>query len=134
MKKDIYIYPAIFEKAAEGGFIVRFPDLDGCWTEGETEAEAYSNAQEALEMWLDVKLEDYEELPDPSKIDSLKVCKNCFASFVNVDLMGYRMRYDSRAVNKTVTLPSWLDKIGREHNINFSYLLQDAIKRELNIK
>jgi predicted RNase H-like HicB family nuclease len=30
-----------------------FPELPGCATAGDTEAEAVSNAQEALELWFD---------------------------------------------------------------------------------
>lgn len=41
------------EKAGEGGFIVKVPALDGCYTQGETEAEAMKNAREAIVCYLE---------------------------------------------------------------------------------
>ena len=40
---------------------------------------------------------------------------------------------DTRTVRKNVTLPGWMDTLAREHNINFSKLLQTAICRECGI-
>ena len=44
------IYPAIFH-SEDGGFWVEFPDLPGCSTQGDTEAETYANAVEAMELF-----------------------------------------------------------------------------------
>ena len=38
------------------------------------------------------------------------------------------------AVKKTLTLPSWMNEMAMEHDINFSQVLQEGLKRELNIK
>lgn len=46
------IYPAKFHKE-EKGYWVEFPDLPGCFTQGETLEEAYDMAKEALALWLD---------------------------------------------------------------------------------
>ena len=40
------------EPADEGGFNVRVPALDGCFTQGETEEEAAENAKEAIICYL----------------------------------------------------------------------------------
>lgn len=34
-----------------GGFLVTFPDLPGCMSDGETPEEALANAKEAFEAW-----------------------------------------------------------------------------------
>jgi predicted RNase H-like HicB family nuclease len=39
-----YAYPAVFEKEDSGGFSVYFPDLEGCYTQGDDITEAISNA------------------------------------------------------------------------------------------
>jgi len=39
----------------------------------------------------------------------------------------------NKAVNRTVTLPAWLNSLALEHNINFSQTLQDALKKQLNL-
>jgi antitoxin HicB len=48
MKFDIILEPAV-----EGGFNVTVPALDGCFTQGETEAEAMKNAREAIVCYLE---------------------------------------------------------------------------------
>ena len=45
-------YPAKFEKAAEGGYIVEFIDIPSCVTEGDTLEEAKAMAKEALSAML----------------------------------------------------------------------------------
>ena len=67
--KDL-VYPAIFHKAEEGGFWVEFPDLPGCFTQGETVEEAYNMAGDALFTWLNA----YEgDLIKPSDIKAIKI-------------------------------------------------------------
>lgn len=44
----------VLSPEAEGGFSVAVPALPGCYTQGETEAEALANAREAAEGWLEV--------------------------------------------------------------------------------
>jgi hypothetical protein len=39
-----------------------------------------------------------------------------------------------KAVKKTLTIPKWLDDIAKEHNVNYSHILQDALKKYLDIK
>jgi antitoxin HicB len=43
----------VLEPAEEGGFNVSVPALDGCFTEGDTEAEAMENAKEAIFCYLE---------------------------------------------------------------------------------
>jgi antitoxin HicB len=46
-------FNVILEPAAEGGFNVSVPALDGCFTQGETEEEALKNAKEAILCYLE---------------------------------------------------------------------------------
>ena len=46
-KDDIYIYPSIFSFDNDG-ISVEFPDLEGCFTCGDTTQEAITNAKEAM--------------------------------------------------------------------------------------
>jgi predicted RNase H-like HicB family nuclease len=43
----------ILEPAEEGGLNVSVPALDGCYTQGDTEEEALSNAKEAIQCYLE---------------------------------------------------------------------------------
>ncbi len=44
-------YLAVFEPAEEGGFVVHFPGLPGCHTQGETFGEARQHAKEAYKLY-----------------------------------------------------------------------------------
>jgi len=50
-------YPVILIKSDEG-FAVSCPALPGCWSQGNTEAEALVNIREAIQLWLEVAEED----------------------------------------------------------------------------
>ena len=58
----------ILEKAEEGGFNITVPALDGCFTQGETEEEAISNAKEAILCYLEglEKLNQIKTAPNVS--------------------------------------------------------------------
>lgn len=67
-------YIAVFHPAEEkeGGYVVTFPDLPGCVTQGNTFAEAFAMAQEALEGFLDVLRQDGDPIPAPSGFDAAR--------------------------------------------------------------
>jgi len=48
-----------------GGFLVTFPDLPGCMSDGETEQEAVSNARDAFSAWVSARVDAGEEVPAP---------------------------------------------------------------------
>lgn len=60
-------YPALFEPDCEkGGFVVTFPDLPSCITQGESEAEARAMAEDALSMVLAHIIGQGGAIPRPS--------------------------------------------------------------------
>jgi antitoxin HicB len=58
----------ILEPAEEGGFNVTVPALDGCFTQGDTEAEAIGNAKEAILCYLEglEKVNQIRSMPQAS--------------------------------------------------------------------
>jgi antitoxin HicB len=60
-------YPAIFEPAEEGGFIVRFPDFDWGVTQGDTEEEAGEMAADAIRTMIRESIRRGKSIPRPSK-------------------------------------------------------------------
>lgn len=127
-----YIYPAILEK--EGAFYnVNFPDLENCYTQGETLEDAYEMAEDILCLTLYNLEENGDLIPEPSDIKSIKINDNQFTSLVACDTLEYRQYYDNKAIKKTLTIPSWLNKTAEREGVNFSALLQSALKHELNI-
>lgn len=63
-------YPAHFEPATEGGFVVTFRDIPEAITQGDTEAEALAMAEDALVSSMDFYFEDRRRVPDPSTLQA----------------------------------------------------------------
>ena len=127
-----YIYPAIFAK--EGAFYtVRFPDLESCYTQGDSIQDAYEMASDVLCLTLYNLEENKADIPPTSETSAIKVGKDEFVSLVACDTLEYRQYYDNRAVKKTLTIPAWLNTMSEREGINFSAVLQAALKNELHI-
>ncbi|MBQ7154840.1 MAG: type II toxin-antitoxin system HicB family antitoxin [Synergistaceae bacterium] len=130
--KDRYIFPAVFSFTEEG-VIVRFPDLPGRITSGNTIEEALHNAREALEGFLWGGGQDNDQIPGPSDILGLK--KNLRANQIVAPVEAFmppvRAKIANKSVNKMVTLPKWMIDEGKRAGLNFSRVLQEAIKEKL---
>ncbi len=127
-----YHYPAIFKKDGEL-YTVHFPDLESCYTQGEDIGDAIDMASDVLCLTLYDLEEAGAPIPLASDIFELKCAEGAFASIVSCDTLEYRMRYDNRAVKKTLTVPAWLNTLSEKQGINFSAVLQNALKEELHI-
>ena len=55
-----------------GGWLIIFPDLVGCMSDGETPEEAIENGKDALECWIQACKEDGREIPGPGDSSSGK--------------------------------------------------------------
>ena len=53
------------EEDEGGGYLIEFPDLPGCMSDGETIEEAIANGKEAMLSWLEVAQDQGREVPDP---------------------------------------------------------------------
>lgn len=58
-----FIYPAVIRRDESGSYQVSFPDLEDCRASGDTLDEALDRARDAEESWIQVELEDGNELP-----------------------------------------------------------------------
>ncbi len=132
MKKDNYIYPAIFDYA-DDGISISFPDLPGCNSCASTDEDALYMSKDALRGWLLVSEEFNDNIPEPTPLKDIKLESNQRVVLIDVHLALYRDAYKNRAVKKTLTIPSWLNEIAEKENINFSFTLQEALKQQLHI-
>lgn len=129
-----YVYAAVFTPEDEGGFSVNFPDLEGCYTQGDTIAQAMDNAEDVLCLTLYDLEEKDAAIPAPSGVKALKTQGSEFVSLVSCDTLEYRRYYDNKAVKKTLTIPNWLNVMSEKANVNFSAVLQKALMEELHIE
>lgn len=132
-KRDRYVYPAVLTYEEGYEIAVTFPDLPGCATSGETEADALAMGKEALGLHLWGMETDGDEIPAPSKIKDIKTEENEVIALIEVFMPSVRLAQENRSVNRTVTLPAWLNAAALERNINFSQVLQDALKAQINV-
>ena len=122
------VYPAVFIHERTGEYSVIFPDLDGCATCGDNLEHAIGMAQEALGLYL-VTLEERKETAAPaSDIASIKTKQGEFATLIMTELNRYRR---NKSVNTMITLPAWLKEAGELAHVNFSGVLQEALKQKL---
>lgn len=129
MNSHLTVFPAIF--TFDGKYYnVDFIDLKGCSTFGDSIQNAYEMAQEAMGLFLD----DLTNFPDPT-IDFSKINleNNQFISFISIDMDEYRKKYNNKAVKKTLSIPTWLNNLSEKNNLNFSQILQEALKEKLGI-
>lgn len=126
-----FVYPAIFTyDESDKCFIVDFIDLKGCSTFGATIEEAYLMAQDAMGLFLS----DLDTFPKPTiPFNTVKLKDNQFISLIEIDLIEYRKKYNNIAVKKTLTIPTWLNTLAEKNDINFSQVLQKALKEELHL-
>lgn len=131
--KDKYVYPAIFYYD-EDGISIEFPDLPGCFSCADTDEEALYMAEDVLGLWMAMLEKDNEEIPAPTNLKEIEVEDNQKTALIGVWMPTVRKAINNKSIKKTLTIPQWLDIMAREQDINFSYILQEGLKRELNLK
>nr|WP_312292119.1 type II toxin-antitoxin system HicB family antitoxin [Clostridium chromiireducens] len=129
----IYTFPAILSFDTDG-INISFPDIEEAFTCAETEEEAINNAQEVLELVLVGMEQDGVEVPKPTKLSEVKCAENERTILVTVYMAAARANVKAVYMNKTLTVPKWLNELAVKKKINFSQLLQEALKDALNIK
>lgn len=134
-KKKAYAFPAILSVDHEDNdaVLVSFPDLENCFADGDNTAEALEEAREALGNVLYWMEKDGHAIPNPTDINEIEAPEGAIKSLVAVDMTSVRKEWSRRSVNRTVTLPAWLDERAKKEQLNFSQLLQQALKDALGI-
>jgi antitoxin HicB len=60
------------EKEEGGGWLIVFPDLPGCMSDGETPEDAIVNGRDAVSAWIKAAREAGREIPRPGELPSGK--------------------------------------------------------------
>lgn len=133
MFPNYYAYPA-YLYYDEDGISVEFPDLPGCLPCGDTTEEALHNAKEAMGLHLYGMEQDGDEIPAPTPVRDLHPEEGGIVTLVEVFMPSIRDRAENRVVKKTLTIPAWLNREAEEAHVNFSQVLQDALKSYLGTR
>jgi len=124
--------PAVFCEE-DSGYSVRFPDLDGCFTEGDTLDEAYEMAFDAIGLYVEQPDGGFA-LPECSNPNQFALSDNEFIALIEFDSLEYLKKHGNRAVKKTLTIPSWLNYQAEKAKAPFSQILQEGLKDYLQSK
>ena len=130
---DRYLFPAVFELGDVKGYCVTFPDLPGCITEGDTLEEALRMAREALELHLYGMEEEGDSIPTPTAPEKIPFVTGAFVTVVEAWMTLIRDEMANKAIKKTLTIPKWLNDAAEQEHVNFSHILQGALKDYLGI-
>ncbi|MCI9067728.1 MAG: hypothetical protein HFI64_11315 [Lachnospiraceae bacterium] len=122
-----FVYPAVFHTNEDGSFTITYPDLPGCISEGNSLGNAMYMAQAALTQWIEYLMDKKEPIPTASDLKSIKTMPDEFVTLIRADIR------DKRAVKRTVSIPKWMDDQVTESGLSLSRVLQDALKKRLNL-
>ena len=138
------MYPACFYKE-DDGYSVIFPDLNYLATQGDSFEDAMEMAVECLASYLYIAQHDGEDVPAPSSlvnIDPVAVAKEldhdlpvgeAIVNLVSVDVAEYAKKHFEKSVKKTLSIPAWLNEAAVAQGVNFSQVLQRALKEQLHM-
>lgn len=136
-------YPIYIAKNGSD-YLVYVPDLD-IFTEGKGAADAMSMARDAISG----KALEYEEegrtLPEPSDYKKARILtmqradgedflySNGICTLVDTDLEEYQRKMENRSVKKNCTIPYRLSVEADKAGLNYSRVLQNALREELHM-
>ena len=120
-----------------------FPDLNYLSTCGDSVNEALRAAVDCLAGYLYSCKKEGVVVSEASS-EKVNVChvaeelglkaEEAFVNIVTVDVEEYAKLHFEKAVKKTLTIPVWLNDMALRNNINFSQVLQDALKEKLHVR
>lgn len=125
-----YVYPVVLIEE-EDGYYVRVPDFDAS-TQSKDLAEAIEMARDLIGIMAIDFEEDRKEIPKPNSVKFEKE-KDSIITLVDVDFLEYRKKYNNKMIRKNLTIPYWLNVEAEKAGINFSQVLQVALKEKLNV-
>ncbi|OPZ83661.1 MAG: hypothetical protein BWY76_02176 [bacterium ADurb.Bin429] len=91
-------------------------------------------AQDALRGYPAILEEDGDVIPTPTPVSQLHPASKQVVVFIRANMLLARQEREGQAVKTTVTMPRWLKHLADEHHVNFSQLLQAALKEVLGLK
>ncbi len=132
--KDNYTFPVVFDYSDDEWIQIIFPCFDNQCTEVEKEEDPVTAAQD----WLALNIIDCEQsktgVPSEELPDDFILEQNQHLVYVNIWMPFHRSSVKVTYTKKTLTIPSWLDILAKQNNINFSELLTQALKEKLNLQ
>lgn len=133
IENKTYVYPIYItvDLDTEYAYFVEIPDFDG-YTQGKDLAEAITMARDYIGFAGIDKLENNEPISLPDQV-TYSQNEDQLKTLVDINFKKYKSQYDNKVVKKTLTIPNYLNELGKENDINFSLTLTEALKEKLGI-
>ena len=132
--KDNYTYPVVFDYSDNEWIQIIFPSFDYQCTEVEKGEDPVTEAQD----WLALNIVDCEQakidVPSEELPDDFILEQNQRLVYVNVWMPFHRSSIKVTYTKKTLTIPTWLDILAKQNNVNFSEVLTQALKKKLGLQ
>ena len=91
-------------------------------------------AEDALALTLYSNYEDKNiSVPESSPITDFILEDGEFVTYITCDTTKYRRQFGTKSVKKTLAIPEWLNDAAVKERINFSQVLQDALREKLHV-
>lgn len=127
-------YPAVITHE-DDVFYIGFPDFEKDFynTYGNNFEEAIGMGKEYLVLILEELESEKKSFPISSPISTLKkiLKPNQELVYINLNYEYEKSLIKIAYVKKTLTIPSYLDILAKNKNINFSQVLHEALKKKL---
>jgi predicted RNase H-like HicB family nuclease len=124
-------YIAYLHKEKKSDYGVSFPDFPGCITAGKTLEEARRYAAEALTLHIEGMVEDGEEIPEASLLDTLSrdpSLKDAVAFLVDINVSDKVERFNITARKSQM---EEIDRIAKQQRMTRSaYMVASALRRK----
>ncbi len=130
--KNKFYYPAILQKE-DIGYSIWLYDVSGCISQGDTFQEAIENINDALGLFFEDYKENLIDIPQATNPENIELEEEQLLVIVEFDWLAYQAKYSNKSIKKTLTIPSWLNTMAEAQHINFSSVLQSALKDVLQI-
>lgn len=124
MKKE-YMFPAVLNFTKKH-IEITFPDLEEALSQADSIEQAMRRAQEVLILTIESRLEDNEDIPEPTDLNKIELTESQRTILVYCNI-NRKIKYDK----KTLTIPHDLNVAAEAAGLNFSQVLQKALREEL---
>ncbi len=124
--KSIYSIVITPPEKGEKYYTVHVPDLD-LYTQGKNIEDCITMAKDCIGIWGIAEEDAKREIPKGVTLKP-NAAENEIVSLVEVDFTAYREKDENRSIRKNCTIPAWLDKKATAQGVNFSAVLQDALR------
>lgn len=130
-----FVYPIVVETNDDGDLGLYFPNFPGTAILVDDIREGILESKDMLAFRILELEENDSPVPTPSNPADIELhATTDRIIFVEVYIPPYRNEAANKSVTKNCTLPKWLRDAAEDAGLNFSHVLQSALKEALGLE